>query len=468
MTNEWASRRKMVYLAGAVLVFSLISLLIFFKFWYEEPTCNDGVMNGDEKGIDCGGSCILLCSSATIEPIVKWGPRYFEVLPDVWSAIAYVENPNVDARAVYAEYSLTFYDERGAVIAKREGATVLPKAKTVGVFEGTITMKNNAKPKRAVFEIGDKIVWQNDRGEESNLRITHTPILNLAYAPRVEALVANTGIEELHNIELVISIFDGSDNTIAASRTFIDRLKRNESAQAFFTWPKPFDLGKKMCEKPSNIMLAIDRSGSMASLGGNPPEPLNSTKEAASYFISQIGAKDKVGVVSFATSAKNPIDAQISADVEVAKKAVEAIQIEKTGTQYTNILSAIEASWTELVSSRALQDGVNKVLVLLTDGIANNPRSPTGKTEADDIKYAETLALSKAQEAKRDGVLIYTIGLGDKINDAFLRNIASDEHKYFYAPSAESLKDIYKQISSEICEEVPARIEITHKVLGTI
>jgi Mg-chelatase subunit ChlD len=466
--NEWASRRKMVYLAGAVLVLATIASLIFFKVWHEEPTCNDGMMNGDEKGIDCGGSCTLLCSSATIEPIVKWGPRYFEALPKVWSAIVYVENPNVDARAVYAPYTFTFYDERGTVIAKREGATVLPKAKTVGIFEGSISMDNNSKPKRAVFELGQRMVWQNDRGEESHLRITHTPILSLASSPRVEASVSNTGIEELNNIELIVSIFDGSDNTIAASRTFIDRLKRNETAQAFFTWPKPFDLGKKICEKPSNIMLVIDRSGSMASLGGNPPEPLNSTKEAASYFIEQVGSKDRVGVVSFATSAKEPIDAVLAADFESAKKAVESIMIDKSGTQYTNIFSAIRSSWAELVSPRALEEGANKVLILLTDGEANSPKSPNGKTEADDIKYAESLALSESESAKKEGMTIYTIGLGDKINDTFLKSVASGADKYFYAPSADSLKDIYRQISSEICEEVPARIEITHKVLGPI
>lgn len=32
---------------------------------YCEPTCNDGVMNGDETGIDCGGSCDLPCPPPT-------------------------------------------------------------------------------------------------------------------------------------------------------------------------------------------------------------------------------------------------------------------------------------------------------------------------------------------------------------------------------------------------------------------
>ncbi|HBT08660.1 MAG TPA: hypothetical protein DEB18_03530, partial [Leeuwenhoekiella sp.] len=30
----------------------------------EEPTCSDGIMNGDETGVDCGGSC-MPCEMAT-------------------------------------------------------------------------------------------------------------------------------------------------------------------------------------------------------------------------------------------------------------------------------------------------------------------------------------------------------------------------------------------------------------------
>ena len=84
--------------------------------------------------------------------------------------------------------------------------------------------------------------------------------------------------------------------------------------------------------------------------------------------------------------------------------------------------------------------------------MANNPRDPQGKTEADDIKYAENLALKEATDLKKDGISIYTIGLGNKINESFLKTIASKSDNYFFASTAGNLETIYKNISSDICK----------------
>lgn len=464
--NSWANRRRAIILGTIVVLLSAITFAVFWKFWYKAPTCFDGFQNGSETGVDCGGSCTLICSADVIKPIVRWDPRMFEVLPGLWSILVYVENPNTNADATYVPYSFTIYDKNNEVIEKREGATILPKNKTVGIFEGSIVIKKEIRPRRAVFELGNGIVWKKDQKKEDNINITHSSLLRLDSAPRVEANVKNTGTEEIKNIELVAAIFDGADNTIAASRTFVESLKKNEDANIFFTWPKPFELGSKVCEKPSDVMLLLDRSGSMSSLGQNPPEPLTEAKRAAISFIEQLGSKDRIGVVSFASSVKEPIDLNLTSDFTSAKTAVDAVSIEASSTQYTNIYESLRAAWQELISARG-QDKSSKVIVLLTDGVANNPKNPEGKTESDDIKYAEDLAMKESKSLKNNNISIYTIGLGQKINEPFLKATASKEDDYFFAPSAANLGTIYKNISSDICKEMPARIEITYKVFGS-
>jgi len=463
--SPWASRRKSMYLVAMVLILSGISFAIFWKYWHKTPTCFDNVKNGDESGVDCGGSCALICSSGVIQPIVRWDPRLFEVMPGVWSAIVYVENQNTSADAIYVPYTFTLYDENNKILVERKGATILPKNKIVGVFEGSIQMENGVRPKRAVFELGSNIVWKKNEEVEEKLKITHSPILKLDTAPRVEVNVKNTSIEEIKNIELIAAIFDGADNVIATSRTFIETLKKDENTNVFFTWPKPFALGSKACEKPSNIMLLLDRSGSMSSLGSNPPEPLNSAKEAAISFVEQLGTKDKIGFVSFASNVNDPIDLALSSDLNLTRQTIEGVDIEASSTQYTNIFEPLHSAWQELISARG-QNESSKIIILLTDGATNNPRDPQGRTEADDIKYAESLATKEAVDIKNDGLIIYTIGLGNKINELFLKNIASGVDNYFFAPTAANLETIYKNISSDICEEVPARIEITYKIFG--
>ena len=463
--DQWASRRKHLYLLGIIVFLTTISFFVFWQFWYQVPTCFDNIKNSDELGVDCGGACSLICNASTVKPIVRWDPRLLEASPGLWSILMYVENPNIDAVATYFPYTFTIYDQDNNVLVVREGATILPSNKTVGIFEGGITVKEGLKPRRVTFDFGDGIIWEKTKGLEPEITLTHSPILRLDSTPRIEAKVKNDGLEDIRNIELVVAVFDGDDNVIAASRTFVEKLKKNDNADVFFTWPKPFKLGSQACEKPSNVVLLLDRSGSMSSLGTNPPQPLTDAKVAAASFIKRLTAKDRVGVVSFATNSYNPIDLNLTNDFILAQKAIESVNIESSSTQYTNIYEALHSARQELVSARVLDDA-SKIIILLTDGVATRPTNPEGGTEEDDIKYAESLALSESLNGKKDGLTIYTIGLGQNIKDTFLQRIASGEDRYFFAPGADKLDAIYKNISSEICEEVPARVEITYKIFG--
>lgn len=465
--SPWASRRKTFIVSAIILVLAAVSFFVFWKFWYLAPNCFDGKKNGDESGVDCGGSCTLVCNTDMLSPIVKWDPRLFEVSSNVWSVLVYVENLNVTTDAVYVPYVLTIYDDSNSVLETRKGATILPRNKTVGIFEGNFNFIDK-KPKRAVFEIDQtNIKWNKNTKSVSEIKIINTPILNLENAPKIKATISNNGIETIKNIELVAAIFDGSDNAIAASRTFIESLSKDENTDVFFTWPKPFVLGKKVCDKFSDIILILDRSGSMAALSSKPPQPLTLAKDAANSFVEQLNSKDQVGVISFATLATNPIDLNLTSNFNLVENAINAINIESSSTQYTNIFDALHFAWQELISARSKETN-SKVIILLTDGVANNPKNPQGRTESDDIKYAESLALKESADVKKDNIIIYTIGLGNKINEPFLKSVASELSNYFFAPTGENLEKIYKNISSDICQEVPARVEITYKIFGDL
>lgn len=52
----------------------------------------------------------------------------------------------------------------------------------------------------------------------------------------------------------------------------------------------------------------------------------------------------------------------------------------------------------------------------------------------------------RAEEAKRGGIIIFTIGLGDDLDFGALERIASRPEYYYHAPSAEDLAGIYQAI----------------------
>ena len=446
-TSGWSQRRKEIYAWSTVFVLALFSFFIFYKFWYRAPLCTDGLQNGDETGVDCGGSCSLVCSAQALAPVITSDPRIFQIYPGVYSIVTFVENHNIDSSSYNIPYKFKVYDSSGALLTERDGVTSLIKNKTTAVFDGNVAIASGT-PTRVVFELSPNITWVKDLSPSPQISITNSPILNASTSPKIEATVENNSISTVKNIEVVAVVLDGKDNAVAASRTVVDSLAKNASQNIFFTWPKPFKLAENICEKPERVVLAIDRSGSIA-------KSLPGVKLAAEDFISELRDGDKAGLVSFANSASNPPESLLTSDFASLKSIIDKISIATDGLQYTNISDAVSSS----AGILSLDDNAsaNKVIVLLTDGIANKPGS---------VAEAESLALSEASKAKSQGINIYTIGLGQDIHRSFLQNLAASSTGFFSAPTSSDLKGIYEQISSSICKEVPARIEILYRILN--
>jgi Mg-chelatase subunit ChlD len=88
------------------------------------------------------------------------------------------------------------------------------------------------------------------------------------------------------------------------------------------------------------------------------------------------------------------------------------------------------------------------VVLLLTDGLPNRvPPAEDGRPE--------TTILRAADEAKRAGIRIYTVGLGQQVQISadLLRAIASTPGMYREAPDASALRSIYTELAGVVrCE----------------
>jgi hypothetical protein len=70
--RPWAFWRRIQYGAGFTTFCSLVGTLIYFGFFYTPANCFDGFLNNNELGVDCGGSCTLICPFTVIPPKVVW------------------------------------------------------------------------------------------------------------------------------------------------------------------------------------------------------------------------------------------------------------------------------------------------------------------------------------------------------------------------------------------------------------
>ncbi len=446
----WAFWRRAQYLASYFTVLALMSTGVYFMYFYAAPTCFDGAQNGAELGMDCGGGCTRVCAFTVAPPTVVWA-KSFEVIKGQYNAVAYVDNKNVGAGTPAIEYIFRLYDKAG-LITERAGTTVLPPDSTYPVFEGRIDTAGRV-PTETKLELIPAELWLPSSLGRSQFKTTDLNLIGADVRPRLNAKVENTELVEARDVEVVATIFDAKGVALTASQTFVDVFPGRSQKDLVFTWPHPIAKTVRSCAVPTDIVVAIDLSGSMNNDGVNPPEPVTSVLSAASAFVGQLRSEDRVSVVTFATKAAIPLS--LSTNAVVAASTIKQLVIDpKEEVGNTNPGDALAVAQAELNSDRHNPDA-RKVVVLLTDGLATAPDpSPDA--------HAQT----KAQALKADNTTIYTIGLGVSVNMDFLRTIASEPAMAFSAPNVSTLGGIYQAITAAICEDGAARIDVIPKAIG--
>jgi Mg-chelatase subunit ChlD len=451
ITRPWAFWRRIQYGIGFFVVLALISTGVYYLYLYKAPTCFDGTMNGTETGVDCGGVCQRICEASIIPPITQWA-QSFKIIDGQYNAVAYVENKNKDIGTPELRYIFKIYDAEG-VIVEREGKTVLPPDSIYPIFEGRV-MTGTRIPTRTTIEFVGTQEWLPAEKGREQFNLEARELVNADSLPRLTAQLRNNSLDEAKDVDIVATIFDASGNPLTASQATMDFFPARTTQDVIFTWPEPIAKTLRSCDVPTDVVLAIDLSGSMDDDGKSPPEPISSVLMAAESFVNRLKTHDQIGVVTFATNALlvEKLTHEIGKVATVVKKLVISPK-EQQGS--TNTGDALKRTREELGSDRHSPDA-RKVAILLTDGLATAPK-----------KDPEIYAQSEAVLLKDMGVQLFTIGLGEKVNETFLKTIASTEASYYKAPSVSELNGIYSSITESICEEGATVIDIVPKARTT-
>lgn len=446
-TQAWAFRRQLLYGSFFLAVILLIIAFIYLRYFYNAPTCFDNQQNGDEIGVDCGGSCTRICAFTVTEPTLRWA-RSFKVTDGQYNAVAYVENINRVAATPELTYTFGLFDESG-LIAERTGTTILPPNSVYPIFEGRIATGGRV-PTRTFLEITPPSLWLPAEAGREQFTVLDRELTGADERPRLRATVRNNSLEEAQEVEMVATIFDAEGTALTASRTFVDNFAPRSDTDIVFTWPEPIATTLRSCEIPTDVMMAIDVSGSMNDDSLDPPQPLTAVKESAVRFVNRLGVDDQVGVVTFATEAAllSPLAADKSA-VAAIITGLAIASAEETGS--TNTGDGILESGNELTSERHNEDA-RKVVVLLTDGLATAPD-----------EEPEAYAINFATEVKATDTELYAIGLGENVNMDFVRAIATSPEYAYQALSSSDVDQIYQAITTSLCEEGAAVIDIVPK-----
>lgn len=218
-----------------------------------------------------------------------------------------------------------------------------------------------------------------------------------------------------------------------------------------------------------DIALALDISGSMASLDFEPQNRLEAAKRVIADFVGE-RQYDRIGLVVFAGNAFNQSPPTVDHNV-LARLLGQTKLASDLGVEDGTAIGMGLANAANMLKDSEVK---SKVVILLTDGVNN-----AGQIDP----------LTAAEAAKTLGIKVYTIGMGrpgqvpvpatdlfgmlrityqeSKIDEELLQKIAgATGGRYFRAEDTAGLKQIYDEINSLEKSQVEVQTFTRYKELA--
>ncbi|MBI4439530.1 VWA domain-containing protein [Candidatus Woesearchaeota archaeon] len=183
--------------------------------------------------------------------------------------------------------------------------------------------------------------------------------------------------------------------------------------------------GEKRTESKMNIMIVIDISESTGLSAGSSAS-IDVEKSLAIDILRDIGATHKVGVIAFNHNAfqVSPLGVKSEHPEMVSKIA----SLRDTGGTlvYAGLRKAVYA----LQSAQG-----SKNIIVISDGVTQHPEN----------------ALEEAREAAKNGIKTYTVSVGDRTNEPFMKALASAGDGIYYRPSEkQNLKILFGDVEEDL------------------
>jgi predicted ribosomally synthesized peptide with SipW-like signal peptide len=186
----------------------------------------------------------------------------------------------------------------------------------------------------------------------------------------------------------------------------------------------------------SDVMIVFDSSGSM----DNTQAKIDNAKQGAKDLVDALGPGARAGLVTFEDAGEEAVAATLADSNSQVKTAIDGI----TPDGGTAMGNGINLGQSELQSGAGARSGADKILVVISNGSANEGDDPI--TAADSAKSAGTTIFSIAYGSGANESLMEDVSSPPKNDDGTIDN--SDEHAFIGDQS--DIQSIFQGIGQTI------------------
>lgn len=233
-----------------IIAFIILAVVggVGFGIYYlssARPTCNDGIQNGKEEGVDCG---LVACGAACID-ILPLQVTVSKLLPageNDYDFIFRVNNPNSDYGTPLAGYELSLVGIGDTEVSKTTGSFyILP-----GQTKYVVVSFKTAEEISGVNVKVSSADWQRlTLGGETQFTLKRQQYRDLVDAPdgeqtiygEFDGILFNNSDFDFDTVDVAVVLFDDSDNIIGVNRTLINRFLSQTDRYFRVRWPFEID-----------------------------------------------------------------------------------------------------------------------------------------------------------------------------------------------------------------------------------
>ncbi len=239
---EKRSKKRIIIISLYLLVIAAIFGGAYLS-WKPDPSCFDGIRNGNEEGIDCGGSCFKVCEVvATRDILVEKTGFVSGGSSTKFDVFGEISNPNsfLGGKAIKYEFSLA--DALGKVIAAKKGSSfILPGEKKYLIEYG---MESEVPPVQVTLAVlGVEWVEFQEYQEKPQLKIINRNYKEMnseVIFSEASGLLKNESPFDFYKVKLKVALKDGRGEIIALNSTEMNTVKSGEDREFKVTWPNKF------------------------------------------------------------------------------------------------------------------------------------------------------------------------------------------------------------------------------------